>query len=84
MDSLVSEIGDRYGADLTEMARIEELLGNVKLRDELISHIGEMVRCRKLCERVKAEQNKDIAYHVHIVITGTMTRIRVARDGIMP
>lgn len=79
VDSLVSEVGSRYGADLNEMARIEALMDDIRLRNELIPHLVEIIRCRKLCERVKAEQRREIAYHVHIIVTSTWTHLYVTR-----
>lgn len=73
IDFLVEKMDGMYCTDLTESAKIESRMNDIKLREDIISHIKEEIRCKKICERIKAEQGKDIAYDISI---------RVCNDGI--
>ena len=69
IDSMMEEIDGMYRADLKDEERLDSKMGDISLRDELIGHIREVVRCRKISERMMAEQSKDVRYTMSIEVS---------------
>lgn len=80
IDSLVEEMNGRYGAELAEDLQIDRKLSDINLRNELISQIKEVVRCKKISERMMEEQKQEIAYYMHITVTSGSTHFYITRN----
>ena len=65
---MVDEMNGMYCADLTEDAKVDSKMSDIKFREELISQIKEEIRCKKICERMMAEQGKSIVYGMQVSI----------------
>ncbi|MGI0100217.1 MAG: hypothetical protein ACREBH_00620 [Candidatus Micrarchaeaceae archaeon] len=80
MDSLIEYIGSAYGTDITEEARIDSKMGDIQLRDALIRQFFEEVRCKKICERIWAERNKESSYAMEVRISGSGVSYGISRN----
>jgi hypothetical protein len=81
IDSMVDEMNGIYGADLTESAKIDSKMGDIRLRDELIEQIRNVVRCKKISERMSAEQMRSITYRMEVRICGDGIDYEITRDA---
>ena len=86
MDSLIGEMSGMYGTPCERMgeeAKLEREISDAQLRDDLISHIEEIIRCRKLSERFLDEEHVDVAYTVQTEVSskGVASKI-VVRDAL--
>lgn len=70
IDSVVEEMNGMYCADLTEDARIDSRMSDIKLRDELIRQIKDEIRCKKISERMMEEQKRSVVYGMQVSICG--------------
>ncbi len=68
IDSMVDEMNGIYCADLTEVAKIDSKMSDIKLREELISQIKDEIRCKKISERMMVESMKELEYHMEVRI----------------
>src|SRR5580700_3850815 len=73
IDSMVVEMNVIYCADLTEEAKIDSKMSDIRLRDELICQIKEVIRCKKISERLMAEGSKEMRYQM---------QVRIGKEGI--
>jgi hypothetical protein len=82
IDSMIDEMNGEYGpANLTESERVDARMDDIGLRESLICQLKEVIRCRKTGERIKAEQGKETAYHMHTTITSTgLPYFHISRD----
>lgn len=80
IDSLVDEMNGMYCADLTDAAKIDSKMSDIKLRDELINQLREIIRCKKLSERLLAEHCKEVTYKMSVRINGNGIRSVIERD----
>jgi hypothetical protein len=69
IDSLVDEMNGIYCADLTEAAKVDAKMSDIKVREELIGQITEIIRCKKISERIMAEQAKNVVYNMNVRIS---------------
>ncbi len=79
IDSLMEKMDGMYCADLTESAKIESRMNDIRLRDDIISQIKEEIRCKKICERIKAEQEKEATYSINVKVCRNGIQYTVAR-----
>lgn len=80
IDSVVDEMNSMYCADLTETAKIDSKMSDIKLRDALISQMREIIRCKKVSERIGAEQLREVAYDMQVRISGSGIAFAVTRN----
>ncbi len=80
IDSVVEEMNGMYCADLTEEAKIDSKMSDIKLREELICQIREEIRCKKISERLMAEQMKGVAYRMQVSICGEGIEYEIVRS----
>jgi hypothetical protein len=43
-------------------------MSDIKFREELIGQIKDEIRCKKICERMMAEQNRSLVYGMQVSI----------------
>lgn len=79
IDSLVDEMNAMYCADLAEHAKIDSKMSDIKLREELICQIRSEIRCKKICERMMAEQNRSFVYCMQVSISGNGIEYTITR-----
>lgn len=82
VDSLVGEMNSRYGTpsgELSEDAEMDRKRSDIQLRDEVISHIEELLRCRKLSERLMDEERMDVKYEIRTEVSSKrmVTKVNV-------
>jgi hypothetical protein len=80
IDSMVDEMNAIYCADLTEEAKIDSKMGDIKLREELICQMKEVIRCKKISERLMAEESKEIKYLMQVRIGGEGITYNITHD----
>lgn len=80
MDSLVDEMNGKYGADLAEEARIDAMMGDLVFRDDLIKVLKEVIRCKKISERIMAEERKDVEYSIGLRAASGRISFSIARN----
>ncbi|MGD0510346.1 MAG: hypothetical protein ABSA33_00755 [Candidatus Micrarchaeaceae archaeon] len=68
IDSMVDEVSGMYCADLAEHAKVDSKMSDIKFREELIGQIKDEIRCKKICERMMAEQNRSLVYGMQVSI----------------
>ena len=77
---MVDEMNAIYCADLTEEAKIDSKMSDIKLRDELIGQIKETIRCKKISERLLAEESKEMRYLMQVRIGGEGIEYAITHD----
>lgn len=80
IDSMVDEMNGIYCADLTEEAMLDSRMNDIELRDALISQIREIVRCKKISERMMAEMSRKVLYTVKTEVGRSGMSFTVARN----
>lgn len=80
IDSMLERINCRYGADLTDEAKIDVRMGDILFRNELKSLDEVIARLKKISERTMHEQKKEIAYYLHITVTGNCMHYYITRN----
>ncbi len=80
IDSLVDQMNGMYCADLTEAAKIDSKMSDIKLRDMLIRQMTDEIRFKKLSERIMAEQGKEITYDMQVRIDGSGITYETSRN----
>jgi len=84
IDSVLEEMNGMYCADLNENAKVDARMSDIKFRDELICQMKEAIRCKKISERMMAEQNRQIMYRIGLEVDGSGMRYSVARSESRP
>ena len=84
LESLIGEMNRGYRMPSEGMSEEEEIdmkRKDIQLRDEMVSHDLELLRCRKLSERFLAEQRIDITYEVRAEVSSNaiVTKVSVLR-----
>lgn len=79
---MISEMGSRYGTEISEEKQIDRKLADVKLRDDLIEAVKEITRCRKLSERFADEGMESVSHVIEVAVSAKWLRTRVAVKGI--
>lgn len=64
IDCLVEDMGDKYGAQLTDENRMERRMKDIELRESLIEHVAQIVRCSKISERFWHESRSLRSYRL--------------------
>jgi hypothetical protein len=82
IDAMVGEMGSRYGTpsgELSEEAEIDRRMGDIQLRDDVIALDEEVLRCKKLSERLMDEERMDVKYEIRTEVSskGIVTRVSV-------
>lgn len=80
IDSLVDEMNGMYCADLTEDAKVDARMSDISLRDELMGQIEETIRCKKISERVMAENMKNVIYTMQVSISSNGIDYAISRN----
>ena len=82
MDSLIGEMNGMYGTPYERMgeeAKLEREISDVQLRDDMVSHTEEVIRCRKMSERFLDDEKIDVTYTVQTEVSskGVVCRVTV-------
>ena len=62
IDAMIEEMNGHYCGELEDEAEIDARLADINLRDRIIGQIREVLRCKKLSERISRDQQKEVAY----------------------
>ena len=79
IDSVVEEMNGMYCADLTESAKVDSRMSDIKFREALIGQIKAEIRCKKICERMMAEQKKKVVYGIQVSVCGDGIEYSITR-----
>jgi hypothetical protein len=79
IDSMVEEMNEMYCTDLTESAKIDSKMSDIKLRDELIGQVRNVIRCKKISERILAEEMREVTYLMQVRISGEAIEHTITR-----
>ena len=85
MDALIGEISGRYGTSskvLDEDADLERKRNDIALRDDVICHVKELLRCRKLSEHFLDVERMDVTYEICTKVSARKLETKVViRDA---
>ncbi len=76
---MVEEMNEMYCADLTESAKVDSKMSDIRLRDELIGQMRAVIRCKKISERMMAEQMRNVVYNIKVSVCGEGIEYTVTR-----
>ena len=86
MDSLMGEMNGRYGTSsmlMDENAEIERKRSDIALRDDMISHVKEVLRCRKLSEHFLDVERIDVTYEICTIVSSKKMETKIViRDAV--
>jgi len=82
IDSMVDEMSEMYCTELAEDAKLESKMSDIRMRDELIEQIKEVIRCKKISERMAAEQIRKVAYIMQVGISSSGITYTISREVI--
>ncbi|MDE1857288.1 MAG: hypothetical protein KGH98_04410 [Candidatus Micrarchaeota archaeon] len=68
LDSLIAGIDEQYGSRLEGEELLVRQLADIRLRNQLIDCIKDMVKCRKLAERLMDELESEHLHEVRVRI----------------
>ena len=79
METMVNEMHEMYCPDIGDEAMIDSKMSGIRLVESLVGLDKDVIRCMKLCQRIKEDMKQEVAYSVLVEVTGTCMHYTVRR-----